>query len=235
LPDALRPPKMREPSRPLTGFGTLSTARWNLAMAAEQHTPKSRFCKNGHDTTICGRDNYGKCRECARGRRLRWAIANADRERIRKAAWAKNHAAEMYAWSAAYYAANRENIRKKKLGRWAAYYAANREKMLAIRKAWRAANPEIVRVQWNNRRARKRNAEGNYTKEQIDTLFEKQKCRCANCLKSIKRGYHIDHIIPLARGGSNFISNIQLLCQTCNLRKQAKDPIDFARQQGRLL
>ncbi|KOP23539.1 HNH nuclease [Hapalosiphon sp. MRB220] len=34
----------------------------------------------------------------------------------------------------------------------------------------------------------------------------------------------IDHIIPLARGGTNDISNLQTLCLTCN--QQKKDKID---------
>jgi 5-methylcytosine-specific restriction endonuclease McrA len=41
--------------------------------------------------------------------------------------------------------------------------------------------------------------------------------------------------MPLARGGSNWISNIALACPTCNKRKGAKHPIDWAQQNGRLL
>ncbi|WP_371824720.1 HNH endonuclease [Paracoccus sp. MA] len=32
-----------------------------------------------------------------------------------------------------------------------------------------------------------------------------------------------DHIVPLARFGANDITNIQLLCEPCNLKKSAKD------------
>ncbi len=32
---------------------------------------------------------------------------------------------------------------------------------------------------------------------------------------------HIDHIVPLARGGTNDLSNLQLLCSACNLAKSA--------------
>lgn len=36
---------------------------------------------------------------------------------------------------------------------------------------------------------------------------------------NISNREHFDHIVPLAQGGLNDVSNIQLLCQNCNLKK----------------
>lgn len=68
-----------------------------------------------------------------------------------------------------------------------------------------------------------------------DFIAEKR-CRCAVCKASIEgAAYHLDHIKPLARGGGNDPSNLQLLCPPCNLSKSAKDPIDFMQSRGYLL
>lgn len=97
------------------------------------------------------------------------------------------------------------------------------------------ADPSAWRVGSRNRKARLRKAEGRHTVKEIHNLFDLQKGKCANCNVSIIKLYHVDHIIALSRGGSNWIRNIQLLCVDCNLRKRAHDPIDFARMEGRLL
>lgn len=88
----------------------------------------------------------------------------------------------------------------------------------------------------NNRRARQLKAEGNYTTAEIEALYEKQHHKCANCLVFMApRAYHRDHIIPISKGGSNSIKNIQLLCPSCNVRKNDKMPHEFALSQGRLV
>ncbi|MFI8830536.1 HNH endonuclease [Streptomyces afghaniensis] len=39
---------------------------------------------------------------------------------------------------------------------------------------------------------------------------------------------HVDHLVPLARGGAHSLSNLVPACQRCNTSKGAKDPYDFA-------
>ena len=41
--------------------------------------------------------------------------------------------------------------------------------------------------------------------------------RCMKC--GSKKNLEIDHVVPLARGGSNRLENLQLLCQSCNRMK----------------
>jgi 5-methylcytosine-specific restriction endonuclease McrA len=116
-----------------------------------------------------------------------------------------------------------------------AYYHENKEACDARMRAQYHANPEPYVQRANDRRARVRDAEGSYTKADVARIFLLQKGRCAACRISIKVKKHVDHIIPLSRGGSNFPANIQLLCPPCNHSKGAKHPIAWAKENGRLL
>ena len=116
-----------------------------------------------------------------------------------------------------------------------AWREENREKKRASDRERIKADPERKRTYTRNRAARKKGAEGKHTKAEIAGLLTKQRGRCANCKTLLSGKYHADHIGPLAKGGTNWIRNIQLLCPSCNLRKGAKDPLHFARENGLLL
>lgn len=115
------------------------------------------------------------------------------------------------------------------------YRAANPDSAIE----YRSANPEKCAANRRNRRARVRMAEGSHTASDVKTIFESQRGLCANCkgklFKSGDKKYHVDHIMPLAKGGSNDKYNLQCLCPACNLKKQAKDPVDWAKEHGKLI
>ena len=61
---------------------------------------------------------------------------------------------------------------------------------------------------------------GRYTAADVRELAVSQRYRCVGCTRDLRVvGYHVDHVVPLARGGLNVRGNIQLLCPRCNLRK----------------
>ena len=79
---------------------------------------------------------------------------------------------------------------------------------------WKGGNYEA------NRRARKRNAEGSFTNGEWELLKKQYGFTCPRCKKKEPQiKLTRDHIVPLLKGGSNFIENIQPLCKSCNSYK----------------
>lgn len=101
---------------------------------------------------------------------------------------------------------------------------------------WRANNREYTHVARRIKRARKLENGGSHTVQDVADIFKSQRGKCAYCKKKVTMlNKHVDHIIAISKGGTNDRRNLQILCQRCNLRKHAKDPIDYARSQGMLL
>jgi 5-methylcytosine-specific restriction endonuclease McrA len=101
--------------------------------------------------------------------------------------------------------------------------------------AYRKRNAERYRAHVRNRRAAAAQQDGTHTQEDILAILELQDGRCAYCRKKLRGKWHVDHIIPRSKNGSNDRSNLQLTCRACNLRKHNKDPVEFARLLGRLI
>lgn len=115
------------------------------------------------------------------------------------------------------------------------YVSNNREKVRETRKIYYKKNKEVCLSLNRSNRAKRMKAEGTHNKSDIINIFNMQKGLCAYCKISIKEKYHVDHITSLAKGGTNWPKNLQLLCVPCNMHKHDKDPIDFAKSLGMLL
>lgn len=107
----------------------------------------------------------------------------------------------------------------------------NREKV----RAWKSANPDLIKAAKHRRRANKLNSGGSFTSLDIKNIYTLQRGKCVCCSISLKKSYHVDHIMPLSKSGSNDKTNIQLLCPNCNLQKHSKHPVDFMQQLGFLI
>lgn len=95
--------------------------------------------------------------------------------------------------------------------------------------------PEMNAAKCRNRFAMKKKAKGKHSGDDVKKLFKMQRGKCAICKCGISAKYHVDHIVPISKGGSNGPENIQLLCPPCNLAKGAKNSVDFMQEKGYLL
>lgn len=126
------------------------------------------------------------------------------------------------------YKRERNKVKRDEIARKdRARYEANKIVVAARHKAWKASNPEKVRVNHHRRRSRTLAAEGHFTAEDILALFEKQSGCCVYCRNDISLKYHIDHILALVLGGTNWPSNLQLLCPSYNTSKGKKTHEEF--------
>lgn len=118
-----------------------------------------------------------------------------------------------------------------------AYRAANADKYRASTQRWQATREgKAVKARLQReRRARIRGAGGKHTAQDLTDILNAQAGRCAYCRSDVRMAYEVDHIVALAKGGTNDRKNIQILCPPCNRRKRTKDPARFAREMGMLI
>jgi hypothetical protein len=86
-------------------------------------------------------------------------------------------------------------------------------------KAYRKKNPDKVR-EWSTTRHKRKT--GRLPKNTVKNKMLLQSGLCIYCKCDVTIKYHVDHIIPLAKGGKHEPSNIQILCPSCNVKKSAK-------------
>lgn len=126
--------------------------------------------------------------------------------------------------TARWYEANRE--RKNATSR--AYHRNNAERLAEAAKAWLAANPGYMAEYNRRRRAIRRNA--TIGPVDLEALWTG---RCGICDEPMDRDLRhpdpmsksVDHIMPLARGGSHSQDNLQWAHLICNIRKGARLPV----------
>lgn len=116
-----------------------------------------------------------------------------------------------------------------------AYVRARRDHFNAYQRARRASNPERHREyqrKWRRahlasdlaksalRRARIASCGGRFTASEWSAVKARYNDRCLRCWE--EQPLHADHVVPITRGGSNSIENIQPLCSSCNRHKRQK-------------
>lgn len=205
-----------------------------------------KLCPHGHISER--RTSNWKCIECCleewrdwskenpervRERTKKWQAANPDWVSNYKREWERKNADRLKEQRKVRNEPKRHEIAEKKR----AYFQKNRVRLIEQscqwqRKnkqkvkersyRWRDKNPEAFRAIMHRRRAKKASAEGFYIGKDIIALFQSQRGLCNGCTRPLPKSYHVDHIFALSRGGSNWPSNLQLLCAPCNTSKGTK-------------
>lgn len=88
-------------------------------------------------------------------------------------------------------------------------------------------NLAAVDVQAERRRAADRERKRNNWPELRLQIFQRDNYTCAYCGKADLENPHCDHILPVSRGGINDPDNLTTSCETCNLSKGARTPVEW--------
>jgi|SRR5579872_3653719 len=177
---------------------------------------------------------FSYCRECSRKRLTQWSIEHPERRRERQRRWLIEHPERRKEIVRRYNQSDHAKEAHKGLrhdGYYrkidAMYYQSHREEKIQNTLQWKKEHPDQSRVLRSKYRARKRQAHGDFTLEEWTSLVERYNHTCLCCgQREPKIKLTADHVIPLSRGGSNDIGNIQPLCKSCNCKKHDKI-IDF--------
>lgn len=175
---------------------------------------------------------FSKCRQCEHLRDAELRHENAEQIQASQLRYIQNHPDRVKATKVKWDKANTDqrSIYAKQR------YVENRDELLAKCREWQIANPEKRKARNQKRRSLRHNAEGTHTSDQIRELYQEQNGLCAYCGVRIMWGIpydvHLDHVTPLSRGGSNWIDNILLCCQPCNLSKSKRMLDEWMRVRG---
>lgn len=190
----------------------------------------------GNECKLCKRERsrgeYWADRDRIRARRVE--LNSIDPERMRQWRRLPEQRARMSAYNLRYRAGKEEQL-KDYVRRWreehpeytSHYHAQNRERRKEQARRWHQRNPLRSKAITDRRRARQYASEGSYTPSEWEELCAHYEYCCLACWRQEPEiTLTADHIVPISKGGSSFISNIQPLCRECNGRKKDRY-IDF--------
>ena len=151
-------------------------------------------------------------RQAHRAEKAAYNRAYRQAHRAEAAAYEQARRAERAVYCRAYAQAHRVES--------AAYRQAHRAEIAAYDRAWARTHPDKKADNRALRRAKQQNA----TVEKVSraTVYERDNGRCHICEKKVGRGWHLDHIVPLARGGEHSYRNVAVSCPGCNMAKHVK-------------
>lgn len=125
---------------------------------------------------------------------------------------------------------HQDRIRLQKQIYWARIFNDPNRRFIHNQKsrAYYQSRPEMRRYHTAKYRGIKSQANGSFTPDQWTAKLLYYGYRCYLCSAHLhKSNVHLDHRIPLSRGGSNWIANLAPACQTCNLRKSNKTELEY--------
>jgi hypothetical protein len=182
--------------------------RYYLGHRNKRIDAASRWTKKNWQRVL---DRRNTNREEYLRKRREWYAKNAERERAKHKEYVLRNKAKALECTREWRSRNKTHIKE-------------------YNSKWSAEHPDSMMERCHKRRARINNSAEHFTQEQFRDLVKSYKGRCLRCGATDKQIVP-DHVVPLSRGGSDSIDNIQPLCRGCNSWKHSKT-VDFRQNQA---
>lgn len=152
-----------------------------------------------------------QCKECKSDIDKEYRKNNKDRCSINKSLYYKNNRSKILDYYKEKYHTNQER----------------RNMVLQRTKDWVKYNPEWYRVIQQRMRVKRKYWKSlmddwTINKQSIIDLLKKQDYKCVMCMCDIKEWYTLDHCKSLSDWWTHSIKNIQMMCKSCNSKKNKK-------------
>lgn len=174
-----------------------------------------------------------QCKLCRKAmpRPSRKGIPSTERDRARAKAYRAANSEKARAYQKSYYPAHAERAKIRARAWDAAHPTEAAQRHLRFRRnnpdkirnwgrVYRDRRPDVMAAAKARRRVRERQVGGNFTRGEWIVLKARYQHTCLCCGQqepAIK--LTPDHVVPISKGGSNSIDNIQPMCLRCNQRK----------------
>lgn len=171
---------------------------------------------------IAARAHYERHREKIIKRTTEYNTSNKEKRHEIQSRYYQRHIESERKRHRDYYRENTEHVKGTKR-RWR---ETHRMQHRACQHAWRVKNRRRVLEIKQLRRKRIGDSLENFTEKDVLLQLKTQQGKCWWCGKLLHE-YHIDHIIPIGRDGTNAANNIVIACPPCNLKKGSKYPWEW--------
>lgn len=154
------------------------------------------------------------CADCGRARSNKWSANNRQRSRDRASKWRLENLDKKLESGARWYEKNREQIRAK----FKEQYKADPEKFIAFQRTQRAKRRQAYAEKYRKEDVLQRwGSNCHICGESIDLAAPRQTMH-----EGWEKGLHLDHVIPLSKGGTDTLDNVKPAHGQCNIKKQAR-------------